>query len=154
MKRLWLPLGVLLLLLLNAGASHGLAAEERRLVLVTASTSNITPLSPTEVRKLFLGLAVTQNSLRLEPLHNASDSLLNEVFLQKIIFMSAQNYERQLMSQVFRLGGHRPIRYTNAEKLVTALQDTPGALSYMWLSSAQQIAGIKVVQELWQGPVD
>lgn len=153
MKRLWAP-GVLLLLLLNTGASHGLAAEERRLVLVTASTSNITPLSPTEVRKLFLGLAVTQNGLRLEPLHNVSDSLLNEVFLQKIIFMSAQSYERQLMSQVFRLGGHRPIRYTDADKLITVLQDTPGALSYMWLSSAQQIPGIKVVQELWQGPVD
>ena len=154
MKRLWVQLGALLLLLLNTGASHGLAAEERRLVLVTASISKITPLSPTEVRKLFLGLAVTQNSLRLEPLHNASDSLLNEVFLQKIIFMSAQNYERQLMSQVFRLGGHRPIRYTDAGKLVTVLQGTPGALSYMWLSSAQQIPGIKVVQELWQGPVD
>jgi hypothetical protein len=154
MKRLWVPLGMLLLLLLNTGASHGLAAEERRLVLVTASTSKITPLSSAEVRKLFLGLAVTQNSLRLEPVRNASDSLLNEVFLQKIIFMSAQNYERQLMSQVFRLGGHRPIHYIDAEKLVTFLHDTPGALSYMWLSSAQQIPGIKVVQELWQGPVD
>jgi hypothetical protein len=154
MKRLWVPLGVLLLLLLNTGASHGLAAEERHLVLVTASASKITPLSPTEIRKLFLGLPISQNSLRLEPVHNASDPLLNEVFLQKIIFMSARSYDHQLMSQVFRSGGHRPLSYNDADALAAALRDKPGTLSYMWSSGAQQIPGIKVVQELWQGPVD
>lgn len=154
MKRPWIPLSALLLLLLSAGAPHGLAAEQRRLVLVTASTAKITPLPPTEVRKLFLGLPVSQNSLHLEPLRNASDPLLNEVFLQQIMFMSAQSYDRQLISQVFRYGGHRPVSYSDVDALAAALRDLPGAVSYMWLASAQQIPGIKVLQELWQGPAD
>lgn len=154
MKRFGMALRALLLLLLSTGASHGLAAEERRLVLVAASTSNVTPLPPTEVRKLFLGLPVSQNSLRLEPLHNASDPLLNEVFLQKIIFMSAQSYDRRMISQVFRFGGHRPVSYGDVDALAAALRDKPGTVSYMWLPSAQQLPGIKVVQELWHGPAD
>ncbi len=153
MKRFWL-LAALLILSLTASGSRSLAAEERRLVLVSALSSKITPLSQTDVRRLFLGLPIIQNSARLEPVHNASDPLLNEVFLQKIIFMSAQNYERQLMERVFRSGGHRPIRYTDAEKLIATLQDTPGALSYMWLNKAEKISGIRVVQELWQGQAD
>ena len=154
MRRLGIPLSALLLLWLSTGASHGLAAEERRLVLVTASTSKITPLPPTEVRKLFLGLPVTQNGLRLEPLRNASDPLLNEVFLQKIMFMSAQSYDRQLLSQVFRFGGHRPVSYSDVGTLAAALRDQPGTVSYMWLPTAHRIPGIKVVQDLWQGPAD
>ena len=155
MKRFWITLGALLLFWLSTGASHDvLAAQERRLVLVTGSTTKIAPLPPADVRKLFLGLPVSQNSLRLEALRNDSDPLLNEVFLQKIMFMSAQSYERQLVSQVFRFGGHRPVSYSDVGMLAAALRDQPGTMSYMWLPSAQQIPGIQVVQELWQGPAD
>lgn len=153
MKRFWW-LGALLILSLNASGARGLAAEERQLVLVSAVSSKITPLSPIDVRRLFLGLPIIQNNARVEAVHNASDPLLTEVFLQKIIFMSAQNYERQLMERVFRSGGHRPIRHTDADKLIATLQDTPSALSYMWLNKAEKIPGIKVVQELWQGQAD
>lgn len=153
MKRFWL-LSALLILSLTVSGSHSLAAEEHRLVLVSAVSSKITPLSQADVRRLFLGLPIIQNSARLEPVHNASDPLLNEVFLQKVIFMSAQNYERQLIERVFRSGGHRPIRYTDAEKLVATLQESPDALSYMWLNKARKIPGIKVVQEIWQGQAD
>ena len=154
MNRLWITLSALLLFWLSTSASHTLATEQRQLVLVTGSTTKIAPLPPAEVRKLFLGLPVSQNSLRLEPLRNVSDPLLNEVFLQKIMFMSAQSYERQLVSQVFRFGGHRPVSYSDSGMLAAALRDRPGTVSYMWLSSTRQIPGIQVVQELWQGPAD
>ena len=154
MKPRWIIIGAWLWLM-GVGVLHALATEERRLVLVTSEHSRLTPpLLPAEVRKLFLGVAVETQGLRLEPLHNASEALLQEVFLQKIVFMSTQSYERHLISQVFRSGGHRPARYADSDALVKALQHQPGAVTYMWASHAQQIAGIRIVQELWQGPVN
>jgi len=154
MMRFGSSIALLLFLLLSTGATHGVASEQVQLVLVASERSQVEPLTSNEIRKLFLGIPVIQHQRRLEPLNNVSDPLLNEVFLQKIVFMSTQKYERMLVSQVFRLGGHRPAQFSETEKLVGVLKESPITVSYMWLKTAQQTPGIKVVQELWHGTVE
>ena len=142
MKRRALLVG----LLASALAATAFAAE-RQLVLVAAQGSAVTTLAPAEVRKLFLGGAV-------EPLVNASDELLHEVFLQKVVFMAARSYDRHVLGLVFRSGGHRPARYTSTEELVQALAREPRAVTYMWADQARRLRGVKIVQELWHGRLD
>ncbi|MCL5669464.1 MAG: hypothetical protein M1392_05745 [Gammaproteobacteria bacterium] len=50
-----------------------------------------------------------EDGVQLVPLLNTGDPMLYEVFLQKVIFLSARNYERQVLSRVFRMGGRRLI---------------------------------------------
>ena len=149
MKRRALLVG----LLASALAATAFAAE-RQLVLVAAQGSAATTLAPAEVRKLFLGGAVEVNGQRLEPLVNASDELLHEVFLQKVVFMAARSYDRHVLGLVFRSGGHRPARYTSTEELVQALAREPRAVTYMWADQARRLRGVKIVQELWHGRLD
>jgi hypothetical protein len=129
-------------------------AQQRELVLVTADSSEVPALTASEVRRLFLGVVVEKGDRRLVPIQNLSEPLLHEVFLQKVVFMSSRSYERHLLAQMFRSGGHRPARYAETGALVAALQRQPGAVTYMWSSSAKQTPGIKVVQELWRGETD
>lgn len=146
-------IGVILLLLqLTFGISQAAAA---RLVLVAGANSTLPLLSSSaEVRKLFLGKPVIKAGLRIEGLRNTSDTLLQEVFLQKVIFMSERAYERQLLSNVFREGGQRPPDYKDLKTLVAALQKRPAALSYMWVETAQATPGLKVLGELWTGRIN
>lgn len=130
------------------------APERAHLVLVTAHAAPIAPLPPAEVRRLFLGVAQPRDGLLLMPVHNVSDSLLYEVFLQKVVYMSARNYERVVIAQVFRAGGQRPLRYDNKAALVAALQRNPGTVTYMWAHDARRIPGIRVVQDLWRGAIE
>jgi len=129
-------------------------AAPERLVLVTGAHSTIPSLTSVEVRKLFLGKPIIKDGVRIEALRNASDTLLQEVFLQKVIFMSERAYERQLLSNVFREGGHRPSAYKDLKSLAAELQTRPAALSYMWAGTAQATPGIKIVSELWTGPIN
>ncbi len=133
---------------LHAGYSVG-QSEQRHLELVCSAESTTPSLTNKEVRKLFLGVPMEKNGVRLKPLRNSSDPLVTEVFLQKIIFMSKRNYERQLVSRVFRLGGTRPPIYTDFGELMDQLRQTPEALTFMWSDQVAQTDGVKSCGVLW-----
>ena len=111
-------------------------------------------LTPNEVRKLFLGVVLVKDGQRIEPLLNATEPLLNEVFLQKIIFMSADNYQRQLNARIAATGDPRPQEYTERGQLINALRNRRGSVSFMWNKDVRAQMGLKVIQELWQTPLE
>jgi hypothetical protein len=130
------------------------AASERALVLVANANSELGTLSPPEIRRLYLGAAVVRNGQQLEPLRNLSDASLQEIFLQRVVYLSERAYERQIISKVFRLGGRRPVAYDDADELLEALRKSPNTVSYMWADMVPTGEGIAVVAELWRGSVE
>ena len=63
----------------------------------SAPTATLTQLDSLQVRKLFLGLTVTQNGNRLWPVLNETDARVKEIFLQNIVSMSDITYDRSLL---------------------------------------------------------
>lgn len=124
------------------------AAEGRKLVLVAGGQS-AAALSPEEVRKLYLGVAVTKDGKTFLPLCNHTDTMAYEVFMQKVMYMSGPAYERAMMTRVVRTMSSRPPEYSAEKELVQALAAAPNAVTYMWADKAEA-AGLKVVAELWR----
>jgi len=146
---------VSLLVCLSTISINGLAEPSQRIViLVSSQDSNIPALSQLDIRKLFLGVPVIRNGIILKPLRNATDPLLTEVFLQKVIFMSERSYNRELLSRVYRLGGKRPEIFSENTKLVNELRDMPGTLTYMWSADAEDTAGLKTLGVIWAGSIN
>ncbi len=155
MRKLWrIIAGFCCVICLYAGNTAGMAAEARHLVLVSGAMSNVPQLTPAEVRKLFLGVVLVKDGRRIEPLLNATEPLLHEVFLQKIIFMSADNYQRQLNARIAATGDPRPQQYSDRWQLISALRTRRGSVSFMWNKDVRAQMGLKVIQELWQTPLE
>jgi hypothetical protein len=144
---------VLLCYVVSVSADVAAQTTQRELVLVCGPDSNVTSVSNAEARKIFLGIPTTIDGQRLKPIRNATDDLINEVFLQKVVFMSKRSYERQLLSRVFRLGGTRPPEYSDLETLMSAILETPGALTYIWSDQIPAGSQLQTVGVLWKGPV-
>lgn len=134
------------------GVGAAWAEGMRKMVLVAARGSDIGRLSPGDARKLFLGVpvAAVPSSEALHPLRNASDPVLEEAFLQKVIFMSRDAYERALLIRAMRGGGSRPALVDSETALVSALLADKFAVTYMWADRAAARADLKIVAELWQ----
>lgn len=122
-------------------------AAEQGLVLVASTQSPINTLPLQEARKVYLGVPMRLGDKTIQPLRNASDPLLVEVFMQHVMFMASETYERQILNRVFRLGGERPPNFYDNRALATALQTNPWAISYMWRDTARTTPGIKIVAE-------
>jgi hypothetical protein len=140
----------LLLLLLVGLFPSGLFAQTAgsSLVLVANAHSAIQKLSPEETRKLYLGMPMLVDSQRVHPLRNNSDPTVQEMFMQKVMFMSTPAYERQILSRVFRMGGTRPMAYDELRELLKALEKDPTAVTYLPRDVAAARPGLKIVGEL------
>lgn len=143
-------LALAVLVLQPVGDAALAATGSHVLVLVGGKASRLSPLSPTEVRRLYLGKSVEKGGIRVMPLRNATDPLLYETFLQKVMFMSARSYERYLLVQVYQSGGRRPPDYDKLSELEDALQRDPGRVTFMWRGDAEAMPDVTIIQDLSQ----
>lgn len=119
-------------------------ADERRIVIVTSAESGIQAISTKEVRRAYLGASIVLDGVEIRPLRNQTDPLTGEVFLQKVLFMSAEAYERQLIARAFR-GGSRPKGYGNLADLLAALQNDNATITFMLYETAINIPGVRII---------
>jgi hypothetical protein len=144
----------LLALIFGLLAERVSAIENHTMVLATSSASALPPITIQEARKLFMGVPFEKGGEHPVPLLNTSNALTYEVFLQKVAFMSASAFETQTISIVFRLGGKRPEIFKDVKDLVKALQENPGAVTFLWEDQVRANQGIKSVNILWQGSTE
>lgn len=121
---------------------------EQSLVLVASAHSVVQRLSPAETRKLYLGIPMIVDNQRVHPLRNNTDPMVQEMFMQKVMFMSTPAYERQILSRVFRMGGTRPQAYAEMRDLLKALETDPAAVTYLPRDAADARPGLKIVGDL------
>ena len=122
-------------------------AEEQRIAIVVSAGSGVQAISAKEVRRAYLGASIVLNGIEIRPLLNQSDQLAVEVFLQRVLFMSAEAYERQLISHSFQ-GGSRPRDYENLTDLLTALHRDNTAITFMLYDTATKTPGIRIIGKL------
>lgn len=122
-------------------------AEEQHIVIVASSGSVITAISAKDVRRAYLGATVVLKGVEVKPLLNQSNKLAAEVFLQKVLYMSAEAYERQLLARSFQ-GGIRPKSYEDVTELMKALHDNGAAITFMLYESAVNTPGIRIIGDL------
>ncbi|MFV2005364.1 MAG: hypothetical protein ACC650_09155 [Gammaproteobacteria bacterium] len=118
-------------------------------VLVAAAGTPVEKFTNKELRLLYLGYPVTRGKRRFEPLINQSGEITYQGFLQKVMFMSKQSYNRKLVTRVFRHGGERPPSFQQRGPLIIELKKNTNAITFMMPEVAAGIEGIQVVQPLW-----
>ena len=130
--------------------SMNLAAADREVVLVAASTSPLHNLDSLELRKIYLGFTVKRDGKIIKGLRNTEDENLNSIFLQTVVAMSEKSYMRRLLFLPLRKGIPRPAKYDKHEDLLAALSTKPYSISYMWKEDAVRSSQIKILRVLWQ----
>jgi hypothetical protein len=140
--------------LIGIGAMPWLAqpalAQDSGLVLVASARSSLPMLSGEETRKLYLGIPFTHAGREVVPLINNTNAQVRELFLQKVLFMSAQTFERQSVGRVFRNGGNRIAEFQQLPELSAALAADPNSVSFMMPATVGTLSGVKVLSELWR----
>ena len=126
-------------------------AADLSLVLVAAKNATIATISPEDVRRLYLGIPVMSGGQTIKPLINDTDKLLREVFMQQILFMSTDAYQRQTISRTYQTGEPPVPVYADTNSLFKALEANPKAVTYMLEQTAIASPEIKIIAKLWLG---
>jgi hypothetical protein len=135
------------LVLLFGAANRASAAAE--VVLIVSARSNIEQLDSPLVRKLFLGLTVTQQGTRLRPVLNEADAEIKELFLQNIVSMSDSTYDRYVLRLSLLQGRTQPVVYKSESELIDAVAADPAAVGYAWEKDVARDPRVRILRVVW-----
>jgi hypothetical protein len=137
---------IFLVLLLSASIPVS-AAEE--LVLIVSTHSEVDQLDSPLVRRLFLGLTVTQHGNRLRPVLNEADPEVKELFLQTIVSMSDSTYDRYVLRLALAQGRTQPTVYRNNAELINAVAADPTVVGYVWARDVAHDPRVRILRIVW-----
>ncbi len=129
----------------NAGESTGTAND---IVLIASKESSLNQLSLLEVRKLFIGMPVVKNGIHLMPVINVSDQMIQNTFLQSMVFMTENTYKRQLLKRTIKYGTILPKKYDDIRELIKKISSNGSMVSFMRRSDLKSHPELKVVEIL------
>jgi len=118
-------------------------------VLVAAKSSPVQKHSVLEIRRIYLGLPSSADSLIKNPVINSSNQDMYKAFLKNVMHMTEKGYQRKIIKRIFRQGGEKVREIQNISELVNYLDENINDVSFMSESTAKKTKGIKVVQVLW-----
>jgi hypothetical protein len=127
------------------GLPNAAPAGSSDLVIVVDESSPVRSISVADVRRRFLGIPVVVDGVEVVPVRNLSDADFYEMFLQRVLFMSAQSYERRMVSKIFREGGSSILAVGSREELYRTLHSDPRRISFV--PRAAVGAGLRIVAE-------
>jgi hypothetical protein len=133
--------------LLLGAATPGYAGEE--LVLFVSARSGIDQLDSPLVRRLFLGLTVTQRGSRLRPALNEADPQIKVLFLQTIVSMSESTYDRYVLRSTLLQGRSQPTVYKSNAELINAVASDPTVVGYAWAKDVAHDPRVKILRTVW-----
>ncbi len=118
-------------------------------VLVTSENSSVEETSLLDIRRIYLGLAVSNNNRVVKPVINTSSKDLYREFLKNIMHMTEKGYKRKLVKRVFRQGGRKILSIDSTVNLVEYLRKNPDNVSFMKYEDARNQKALKIIQVLW-----
>lgn len=137
-----------LLALLTGFLVPGAPSAQTAMVLVASTQSPIVHVGPDEARRLYLGLPLLVDGRQVRPLRNGVDPQATEIFLQHVMYMSSDAYERQMRKRSREAGGDCPPLKTDQQDLLQALSGDPMAVTYMRRSQAIDGLPLRIVGEM------
>jgi hypothetical protein len=135
-----------LLLLLGAAAP---AYARQELALIVSAQSKVDQLDAPLAKRLFLGLTVAENGVRLRPLLNESDAQLKDLFLQYIVSMSNSTYNQYLLRLALLQGRTKPPVYKRSSELIDAVAADPTVVGYAWVEDTLHDPRVRVLRIVW-----
>ena len=135
------------LVLLLGRAAPAIAGEE--LVLIVSAHSDVEQLDSPLVRRLFLGLTVTQHGTLLRPVLNEGDPKIKDLFLQNIVSMSDSTYDRYVLRLTLLQGRTQPPVYKSSAELVNAVAADPTVVGYVWARDVAHDTRVKILRVVW-----
>ena len=122
------------------------AAEIRELAVISGKSFPADALTLEEVKEIYRGEKQLIGGQRLKPIDQRETQGIRNQFLNKVMNFSGDEYVTYWNNRLFREGGIPPIPKSNSAEVIAAVQETEGAIGYVWLTdTSDSKANLKIL---------
>ncbi|HET6465800.1 MAG TPA: hypothetical protein VFH55_09355 [Nitrospiria bacterium] len=124
----------------------GAAAEIKEIAVISGKSFPADAMTLEEIREIYRGEKQLIGGQRLKPIDQRDTQAIRIQFLNKVLNFSGDEYVTYWNNRLFREGGIPPIPKNNSADVISAVQDTDGAIGYVWLSdTTDSKANLKIL---------
>lgn len=136
--RKWV-LGAIFLFVLLAFVFDRLAvtADAKELAVIAGKSFPVDTLTLDAIQQIYRGDKELIGNVRLKPVDQRDTQQIKFLFLDKVLNFSRDGYITYWNNRLFREGGIPPVLKQNAEEVILTVEDTVGAIGYVWLEEAK-----------------
>lgn len=125
-------------------------ANEGKVALIAAKGSAIEKMHLMDIRRLFLGFKLSVDGAAVKnAVLNVQSKLLYDEFMKNVMHMTEGSYKRKMVKRVFRQGRKRIREVSSLRELNDHLLENVGDISFVEMSSIDDMESVEVVQILW-----
>ncbi|MBI3596321.1 MAG: hypothetical protein HY203_04105 [Nitrospirae bacterium] len=117
--------------LMNVGSVA--AAEIREMAMIAGKSFPVDTLTLDGIKEIYKGEKQLIAGVRLKPIDQRDSQTIRSQFLNKVLNFSGDEYVTYWNNRLFREGGIPPIPQNNSGEVITMVQETDGAIGYVWL---------------------
>lgn len=127
--------GMALLFVLSAFMVIGsiVMADTKELVVIVGKSFPVDTLTLDNVKEIYRGEKQIIEGIRLKPIDQRDSQPIRLEFLNKVLHFSEDEYVKYWNNRLFREGGIPPILKNNSAEVIMAVEETVGAIGYVWL---------------------
>jgi hypothetical protein len=134
------------ILSLHVMVGSGAGADIREIAVISGKSFPADVLTLEEVKEIYRGEKQIIGGQRLKPIDQRDTQSIRTQFLSKVLNFSADEYVTYWNNRLFRQGGIPPIPKNNSADVISAVQDTDGAIGYVWLTdTTDSKANLKIL---------
>jgi hypothetical protein len=124
------------ILSLHIMVGSGAAADIKEIAVISGKSFPPDALTLEEVKEIYRGERQLIRGVRLKPIDQRDSQPIRGNFLNKVMNFSGDEYVTYWNNRLFREGGIPPIPKNNSAEVIATVQDTDGAIGYVWLDEA------------------
>ncbi len=134
----WGP-GLALLFMLSAFVFGGSAttANANELAVIAGKDFPVDTMTLSTLKEIYLGEKEIIGNVRLKPIDQRDSQQIKFLFLDRVLHLSRDGYITYWNNRLFRQGGIPPSLKQNPVEVILAVEETEGAVGYVWLQEAK-----------------
>jgi len=129
----WGGVALLLALYVLGMVGSGGAADLKEIAVISGKSFPSDALTLEEVKEIYRGERQLIRGVRIKPIDQRDTQPIRGNFLNKVMNFSGDEYVTYWNNRLFREGGIPPMPKNNSADVISAVQDTDGAIGYVWL---------------------
>lgn len=131
--------GMALLFILSAFifVESAVTADAREVAVIAGKSFPVDSVTLDTLQAIYNGEKQIIAGVRLKPIDQRDNQQIKSLFLDRVLDLTRIGYATYWNNRLFREGGIPPALKNNPQEVIEAVEDTSGAIGYVWLEEAK-----------------
>ena len=149
MKYIKFSLVMVLITLLFSGIFYA-SANAREIAIIANQDYPLSSISASAVKNIYLGEKTSEGGVKIKPMEQR-DETIKKRFIEKVMGSTVDGYKAYWIKKFFQEGVTPPTAKGTPTEIIQAINQTSGAIGYVWVDDVKGDSGVKVLLKIEVG---